>query len=695
MRLAQLIVRYRKAIMWMAVLLLLPSAYGFVVTPVNYDVTTYLPEDMAAKQAQVLLEESFGQAASAYVLLPDVPLWQAGRYKSAIAALPGVESVNWLDDVSHVSVPPAFMPAQVQESFLAGGDAVMFVQFKEAPTSLLTEQAIKGIREITQDGSVISGFPAIVYDLGQVLATEKWFYALVAVTAIVIVLSLSTSSTVQPLLLLVAVGFSVVYNMGSNTFMGSISFITQSITAVLQLAVSMDYGIFLIHRFAEEEQREASAEAAMTVAIAKTGRAISASALTTVAGFAAIILMRFGLGRDLGLVMAKGVIFSGISVLVILPGLLLTFNHAIKRYQHRTWIPEFTRLSHWVVKRRVWLVAGLIALVIPAYQLQQQVSIFYSVSEGLSSQIRSVADLDTFKQAYGVAEVVQLIVPDRGAKTERELVRRLEERSEVKSVISLSQMVDPHIPESFLPASVTRQFRRDGYGLLTVQLTTVQGDPRTNAALAEIEAEAEALYGEVQIAGEPALTRDLMRATTSDIARVNRISVIAITLIIALSFGSLSVPVLLVLAIQSAIWMNFSIAFAFGTSLYFVTYLVLGAIQLGATVDYAILLTSKYRELLPDYPQLQAMQIAVQQSGRSILTSALALTGATVAVSALSKIRMAGQMCAMLGMGAIISMLTIILVLPGLLLLCQPVLEATSLRWPRPRHKKPEENVAN
>ena len=304
------------------------------------------------------------------------------------------------------------------------------------------------------------------------------------------------------------------------------------------------------------------------------------------------------------------------------------------------------------------------------------------MTEGLSTAIRSVVDIEDFKQTFGVAELVQLVVPDQGLKTERQLVQELESIQGVKSVVSLSQMVDPHIPQEFLPPEATEPFRQDNYALATIQLSTEQGDPLTNEALEQIEQAAAALYPESHIAGEAPLTRDLMRITASDLRRVNIISGLAIAVIICLAFGSLSVPIILVLAIQFAIWANLGIAYLSGTSLYFVTYLVLGAIQMGATVDYAILLTSKYRDLLSDHASLKAMQLAVEQSTPSIITSAMALMGATFAVSMISKIRMAGQMCAMLGLGALISMLTIILVLPGLLLYLQPVLEKTSLRWP-------------
>lgn len=680
---ARFVVRYRKLILLLGVLLLVPSVVGFINTSVKYDVTDYLPETMPARHGQKFIEEHFAQAASVYVLLPDWPLWQAGEVKAAFAALPGVSDVLWLGDIEHVSVPLPFMPGQLSENFLADGAPVILVQFSETASSPVTEAAVASMRELTDGKAVISGFPALIEDINKTLSREQWYYALVAVVAILVVLSLSTSSTLEPLLLLVAVGFAVVYNMGSNVYLGSISYITQSIAAVLQLAVSMDYGIFLIHSFAEEQTLHDSAEVAMATAIKKTGKAIAASALTTVAGFAALAFMQFGLGKDLGLVMAKGVFFSAVSVLVILPGLLLTFQQAIARYQHRTFFPSFQGLARWVVKRRVVLVGMLLLLLVPVFLAQQQVGIFYSMAEGLSDKMISVVDMERFKEAFGVAEVVQLLVPDTGLSTERELVQNLHAIPVVKSVASLSQMVDAHIPEAFLPIELTKQFRQGGYALSTIQLTTKQGEPATEAALQSIHDIAASLYDPIYLSGEAPLTSDLMQVTTADLPRVNLFSVIAIAIIIAITFGSLAVPLLLVLTIQFAIWANLSIAAASGTNLYFVTYLVLGAIQLGATVDYAILLTTKYKENLASQPKLEAMQIAVEQSGRSILTSSLALTGATVAVSLISNIRMAGQMCAMLGMGAAISMITILFVLPGVLLLSQSLLEAFSLRWPK------------
>lgn len=676
------VVKHRKLLLIIATMLLIPALLGYLQTEVNYDVTSYLPQQLASKQGQDILEENFRIAANSYVMVENLETYQVVQLKDQIEKVPGVEKTSWLDDLYHPSVPAFFIPEDIKQNFETGNASIIQVQFTHNSISSVTQKAVDEIRQLAGPNAAVSGFPVIIRDLNHVFSTEQYLYIVIAVIAIFIILSLSTSSYLLPLLLLVAVGFSVVYNLGSNILLGSVSYITQAVAAVLQLAVTMDYGIFLIHRFEEEKENYDDPEQAMAVAVYRTSSAITSSALTTIAGFLALATMQFGLGQDMGMVLAKGVVLSLICILLLLPGLLLIFQKPIERTSHRILIPSFTKAANLVVKNRAVFFALLLVLIIPSFVLKEKVGVFYSLEKGLSQEITSIADSEKLREKHGVAEVVYLIVEDQGLNTEQTLTEQLKTIPEVKAVKSLVEFTGTQIPEQFIPDDVLQGFRAGNYALCTIELGIGQRDSRINSTLMQIKDTANSLYDEVYLSGEASLTQDLKDLTTKDLSRVNMFSVIAIAVIIALTFASLTLPIILVLAIQFAIWLNLSGAFLGGTELYFVTYLVLGSVQLGATVDYAILLTSKYKEALKEHTPQEAMRQAVEKSGRSILTSSLTLTVATIAVASFSKIKMAGQMCGMLGIGAFISMLTIIFILPSMLLLCDKLIARTTWRWP-------------
>lgn len=680
---ARFVVKRRRLLLLIAVVLMIPCVAGFLLTGVNYDVTTYLPQDLPSKQGQDILAQDFGLAANVTVMVQDRAPWQVADLQAQIAAVPGVEKAESLTSYLHPAVPLSFVPDSVKERFWAGDAAAIQVQFTDGTNAQTTQTAVERIRELAGADAAVSGLPVIIHDVMQIFAREIWVYIAVAVAVILVVLSLASTSTLEPVLLLVSVGFAVALNLGTNFFFGTTSYITRSIAAVLQLAVSMDYGIFLIHRFADERERHATAEEAMVTAVVKTSTAIGASALTTVAGFAALIVMRFGLGTDLGLVMAKGVLFSLLSTLTLLPGLLLECQGIMARFRHRSLFPSFDRISGWIVRQRAVFLAVFAVLLLPAFGLQRQVEPFYAMAEGLSPDVRAVADSERVSAAFGTDAEVYLITEDRGLAEEQRLVTRLAGIPGVASIQSLAGTAGGAVPEFYPPADVRARFRQGDYALSTIELTGQTDTGGTRRVLDQIASVAREQYDTVDLTGETALTEDLKTITDSDLSRVNTLSVLAIAAIIAIAFGSASIPVLLVLAIQFAIWVNLAGARLVGVDLYFITYLVLGAIQMGATVDYAILLTGKYKEALADHEPRQAMALAIARGGRSILASSLTLTGATLAVGALSRIRMAGQVCAMLGAGAMISMLTALFILPGLLLISDRVVGLTTLGWPR------------
>lgn len=689
--LAHLAVRRRRLLLAIAILLLIPSLAGYLMTNVEYDITSYLPATLASKRGQDILERDFGLAANVFVMVEGQEPRQTADLRARLATVPGVERVSWLDSYVHPVVPLSFVPARLRDSYVSGEAALLLVQFVDPSGATTTQAAISTIRELVGPEAAVAGLPVILGDVNAIFHREIGIYTSVAVLAILVILSLASTSTFEPLVLLVAVGFSVIYNLGTNVMLGRISYITQAIAAVLQLAVSMDYGIFLIHRFAEEKSRHDSSDEAMIAAVTKTTTAIAASGLTTVAGFLALTVMQFGLGRDLGLVMAKGVLLSMVCTITLLPGLLLATERLTARYRHRSLCPDFTRVARWVVHHPWRRVALLIVLLIPAFLIQQRVEVFYAVEKGLSADVRSIADLNRVNERFGTLELVYLITDDQGLSREQLLARRVSGLPGVKSVQTLAEASGGAVPDFLAPREIRDQLRQNGYALTTIELNVSQGGQAADAVLQAIRREAAALYKTAYLTGGAALTSDLRAVTDRDIVRVNWLSVVAIATIIALAFTSLTIPVLLVLAIQFAIWVNLAGAALFGTNLYFITYLVLGAVQMGATVDYAILITSKFRELRHEHDATTAMELAVAGGGRSILTSSLTLTCATLTVGLLSNIRMAGQLCATLGVGAAISMLTAIFIVPSLLLVSEPLISRTTRDWPTgaARHQTP------
>ena len=656
-KIAQSIVRLRKLILTVAVLLLIPSAIGAVATRINYDVLTYLPQELDSMIGEVALEDDFHLASTGMITVEGLPTNELIAMKKDIDAVPGVTQTFWLSDVIDPSIPTEMLPADVQQFMFGKNDSTMLIVRFDAPSaSDETMDAVKQIKQVLRHDCYFGGMSVILQDTKALINQEMPLYILCAVGASMLVLFLSLESTITPVLFMLGLLFPIAYNFGTNIFLGQISYITQALSTVLQLGVTMDFSIFLLHRYQEEKELRSSNEEAMVTAICKTMTSITASSLTTIAGFLALCAMRLTLGRDIGVVMAKGVALGVICTIVILPALILTFDQQVEKYKHRTIVPKLTKLSYFVSKHAMPIVVVFLVLLVPFVVAQQKTAVYYTLFDSLPQDLTAtqVSDLcDELKDVDGITQVV-----------------------------SLDSITGPGFQTELLPDSVTEILQSGGYKLILANSSYKTGTDAINNQLTEMNDLIKAVDPNGVITGEGAMTKDLIEVADVDFKNVNVWSIMAVAAIILISFRSLSIPVLLVASIEAAISINMGIPYFTGTQLPFIASIVIGTIQLGATVDYSILMTTRYHEerSYGRTPQ-EAAQQSLEHCSQSILTSGLTFFAATVGVAAISKMELLQSICRLISRGALISMAVILVVLPAALMLLDWVIRHTTMHW--------------
>ncbi len=520
----------------------------------------------------------------------------------------------------------------------------------------------------------------IVKDTKDLSDKETPFYVLIAVVLSLIVLALTMDSVVIPVIFLGSIGIAVIYNMGSNIIFGEISDITKALSAILQLGVTMDYSIFLLHRYDEEREVQKDKVIAMANAIANTMTSVAGSSLTTIAGFLALCTMDLALGKDIGLVMAKGVLLGVICTVTILPALILTFDRVIHKYKHKTLLPTFEKTSEFVVKHhKAFVIIGILVF-IPAFIGKINAKVYYNLDESLPKDLPSIVGTNKLKNDYGMTSTNMILIKDTLDNYKvKAMADELEQVEGVSSVIALEKILGPRVPESFVPKDLLEKIRSGGYELFVVNSEYKAATDEVKEQLVKINDIVKKYDSDGLVSGEAPLTNDLIKISDIDFKNVSIASIVAIFIIIALVFMSLSLPIILVIAIELAIFINLGIPFYTGSVIPFIASIVIGTIQLGATVDYAILLTSRFKEELEiSSNKMDAMRIAVQSSARSIITSALTFFGATAGVGIISKLEMVSSLCTLMARGAIISMFVILFVLPGILLISDKVIIKTS-----------------
>ena len=689
-KIAHKLTRRPRLVALIAALLLIPSALGYIGTRVNYDILTYLPQDLESSQGERLLEGPFHMAATSMLIVEDMPAAYTNDLIYAIQQVPNVSNAVWLSNVVGIQIPVDFIPANLREMFYTGKATMMIIQYEKSGADEDTMKAIQAVRDICNEKCFLAGFSVVIKDTKDLVDRELPVYVALAVALSLIAMSLTMESVVLPFVFLASIGMAIVYNFGSNIFLGQISYITKAIAAVLQLGVTMDYSIFLYHRYLEEKARYDDNRDAMAQAIVAAFTSLSGSSLTTIAGFIALCFMRLTLGRDIGIVMAKGVVLGVATVILVLPALLLLFDKQIEKHKHRSLLPDFSGVNRWVVGRRRWFAALFLLLFPPALYAQSHAGVYYKLDEALPQDMASIVANNKLKDEFDMATSHFVLLSDGLPATDmNQMELELEGVEGVTSVLSYHAMLGAGIPDFFIPADVRDMLKQGGWQLMMINSEYATASDQVSAQLKEIGSIIKAYDPGALITGEAALTDDLISTSAVDFQVTNYISIAAILLIVAWVFRSLSMPVVLVAAIELAIFINQGIPYFTGTVIPFVSPTIIGCVQLGATVDYAILLATRFREeLRAGKDRVEAITIAATASDGSIITSSLVMFCATLGVGLISEIEIISSICTMLARGALISALVSIFLMPSVLCVCEPLFQKTSLNWREERSRK-------
>ena len=691
-KISHFISSHPKTILLIATLLLLPAIVCYLATNVNYDILTYLPEDLESVQGERILDETFNDAAMAMIVTEDYELRDVSRMKAEIREVDGVRQVMWVDDIADVSIPESMLPKILSSVFYSadGKSTMMMVQFVESGSSARTMQALREIRRIMDKNSFMSGLSAITLDTKELADAQAPLYIAIAIALALIALCFTMRSFALPFITLVSLGYAVLYNMGTNLIMGEISYITQCIAAILQLGVTMDFSVFLIDRYEEEKQKFPDKADAMSSAIQATFVSVSGSSLTTVAGFLALCFMQFTLGLDIGIVMAKGVLLGLVTVLTVLPAFVLCFDALIQKTAHKSFVPRFGGLNAFVLKHKAVAAIVFVLLFVPSFLGQKSVKVYYNMVNSLPQDIASVVALGKLKDEFDMAGTHFILLPeDAPASDVSAMTEEIKAVDGVTLCLSLHSVVGGAIPLSMLPDNVRSICVKGGWQLMMVNSEYETASDALNAQIEQITAIVKSYCPGAVLTGEGILTKDLIEVTNRDFTVTNIISIGAIFLLILICFKSVSMPVLLVLAIELAIMINESISFLTGTEIPFIAPTVIGCVQLGATVDYAMLMGTRFKEELQSgRDKYEAIRIAADESDRSIFQSASVFFLATFGVYVSCNISIIRSICALLARGSLISAAVIILCLPSVLVLCEGVINKTSLHWRNSQSKK-------
>ena len=685
MKIARWISRNSRLILIAALVLAVPAVVGFFKTGINYDILSYLPQHLDSMKGEIVLDKEYGDASIGILILEGKKTAEILELKDKIKAVPGVAGVIWVSDLVDPQVPPEMLPETIREGFYSKDSTRLIVRFKEGGTSQLTQAAIQSVRKLGGQGAYLSGASAIIKDTKDLVDKETPIYVLLAVVFSVIVLSLTMESPLIPFVFLAEIGLAILYNFGSNIILGKISYITQALAAVLQLGVTMDFSIFLLHRYEEERLRCEDRRDAMAQAIQKTFLTISGGALTEIAGFLALCAMDLALGSDIGLVMAKGVVIGLLGTMTVLPAMLLALDGPIHRFHHQALLPTFKKTADFVTKHYGILTAVFLLLFVPAVYGELHAKQYYNLIDSLPQSMDSVVATNKLRVQYNMITSHFIIVrDDLDPAATRELISKIESMKGITSVLAYEKFAGPLLPAELIPESIRGLFQVKGHNLILVNSEYRAATSEENAQLDQVIGIAKSYDSGALVTGEGALTKDLISIAAHDFKRVDLVSIGAVFLIILLIFRSLSIPLVLVGSIELAIFINMGIPFYVGETIPFIASIVIGCIQLGVTIDYAILLVTRYREeLAKGTTAKEAMKTALVGSARSIVTSGLTLFAATAGVGFISTIAILKSLCGMIARGALISMLIILFILPALLVVCEPFIEKTSLKWPR------------
>ena len=675
------IAKHKVIIVIISMLLLIPSFLGMAATRVNYDILSYLPESLETVEGQDIMVDEFGMGAFSMVVVEDMELKDVAALKEKFQNVEHVKDVLWYDSVADLSIPVSMIPEKFKDGFFNGDATMMIALFDNTTSSDAAMEAVSDMRKIANEQCFISGMSAIVTDTRDLAEKETPLYVLIAVVLSIIVLSITMDSFVIPVLFLLSIGMAIVYNLGSNYFFGEISYITKALAAVLQLGVTMDYSIFLMHSYQEQQVRyNGDKERAMAHAISQTFSSVIGSSVTTVAGFIALCFMSFTLGKDIGIVMAKGVIFGVLVCVTVLPSMILCCDKLIEKTKHKPLLPDIGRISDKVTKRYVIYVVAFVILLFPAIYGNNHTGVYYNLDESLPKDLPSVIANTKLKEDYNMNTTHMILVDSSVAGSDvKKMSQEIEKVDGVKWVLGLDNLVGSGVPADMLPESVTGMLKNDKYQLLMVNSTYKVATDKVNKQIEQIDKIMDKYDKGAMLVGEGPLTKDLINITDTDFKRVSAVSIGIVFVIILLLFRSITLPVILVGVIEFAIFVNMGIPFYTGTKLPFVASIVIGTIQLGATVDYAILMTTRYlRERRRGVGKFDAITTAHKFSAQSIIVSALSFFAATIGVGLYSNIDMISSLCILMARGALISMAVVVFILPSLFMVFDKIIIRTS-----------------
>lgn len=684
------VVKLRVPILIVSVLLLIPSIFGFVSTRINYDILSYLPSDIETMKGQDVMLDEFGKGGFSLVMLDGMDDKDVEKVKEKIEKVDHVCDVLWYDTLADVSLPKEVLPDDIYDFFNTDNSTMMAVFFDEATSADGSLEAVKEIRSIAGEQCFVSGMSSVVEDIKDLTMQEAPMYVVIAVILTSIILALTMDSFLIPLFFMLSVGMAIIYNMGTNFIQGEISFITEALAAVLQLAVTIDYSIFLWHSYKEEKEKHpGDNKEAMAIAIGKTITSVVSSSITTVAGFLALCFMSYELGMDMGIVMAKGVVIGVICCITVLPSMILVFDKALEKTMHKDLVPSLEKPSKFIIKHHAAFIVLFIVVLIPAIYGQINTNVYYNLTDTLPKDLNSVIANSKLDEEYHMATTHMLLV-DADMKP-KEVNSMLDEMGKVDGVsfsMSLDTLIGPSIPREMVPDSVTKILKSDKWQLMLVGSEYKVASDEENAQIDELSKILKSYDKDGMLIGEAAATKDLIDITDHDFKVVNVVSIAAIFIIILIALRSVSLPIILVAVIEFAITVNMGVPCFTNTTIPFIASVVIGTIQLGATVDYAILMTTRYKtERNAGKDKHEAVTIALSTSMKSIMVSALGFFASTFGVGVYSSVDMISQLCTLMSRGAIISMITVICILPSMLMLFDKVIINTTMGMKKKENK--------
>ncbi len=693
------VVKFRVPIVILSFLLLVPAVIGYINTRINYDILSYLPGDIETMQGQDILLEEFGTGAFSVAVVEGMEQKDVVALKSEICQIDHVKSVLWYDSLADPSIPIELLPGDLQETFenKEKNTTLMIVMLDTSMSADETLDAVEQIRGLTSQKCLLSGMSAVVADIKKICNSEALMYVAIASGLSAVVLSLTMDSFLIPLFFLLSIGMAIVYNLGTNFIAGEISFITQALAAVLQLAVTMDYSIFLWHSYQENQKRfPGDKKRAMAHAISNTVSSVVGSSITTVAGFLAMCFMTFTLGLDLGIVMAKGVVFGVFGCVTILPAMILIFDRAIEKTRHRAIIPDLGRIGDFVTRRYLVFAALFVIILVPALYGYTHNKVYYDLAGTLPKELESVMANTKLEEDFEMG-ATHVIIAESGLepKKARAMLKELREVTGIKLVLGMDSVLGPAFPEEMVPDAYKEVLDNGKYQMMFLASEYKTASDQVNAQCDEIKGIIKKYDTTAMLIGEAPCTQDLITITDKDFKTVSTVSIVLIFIIIAIVLKSISLPVILVAVIEFAIFINMGIPAYTGTVLPFIASIVIGTIQLGATVDYAILMTNKYkRARYQGAGKQEAVSSALNSSLQSVFVSALSFFAATFGVGLYSSIDMISALCVLLARGAIISLLVVAFILPAMFMIFDKVICKTSAGFIDPEKKVKERSAA-